>query len=869
MRIIKIYTLHGPNVWSRSPVLEAWVDLEELKEAPSDSVAGFNDRLMSWLPTMIEHRCSIGERGGFFERLRRGTYPAHIMEHVTLELSTLAGSDVGFGRARETNVEGIFKVAVKFEEESLGRMCLREGLDLVLAAYYDRPYDVQDTIKRLKEHANLVLFGPSTGAIVRAARSRGIPVRRLDSGSLVQLGYGAKQHRIRMAETDKTSAIAEAIAQDKDVTKHMLRQVGLPVPEGRVVDGPDDAWQAAQDIGVPVVVKPTNANHGRGVTINLCTKEQIMKAYHVALPEGDGVMVEQFAVGGEHRLLVVDGKMVAASKGEPEQVTGDGTHTIRQLVDELNADPRRGDDWASLLCKVEIDAVAVLMLEAQGYTPDSVPDEGTTVLIHHNGELLTDVTDEVHPECAQAAVLAARIVGLDIAGIDMIARDISQPLREQRGMIVEVNAGPGLRMHLEPQHGKPRPVAEAIVATLFDEGETGRIPIVSITGTNGKTIVTQLIAHGLREVHDCLGVATSDGIQVGEHWLAEGECTGPKSARAVLLHPDVDAAVLETSRGGILRGGLGFDQCDVAVVTNIGEGDRVGQHDIESAERMVFVKRSVVDVVAPHVGVAVLNAQDALVASMAQYSRGLVTFFADNADEPLIVEHRAAGKRAVIVKDGQIVLADGAVETVLMSLAQIPATFAGRVRFQVQNVLAAVGALWALDVPQAKIVAGLESFQIEPERTGGRLNIVERDGATLLLDHCHNVSALRALIAALEVIPHQRRTVVYSAPGDRRNLDLVQQGELLGANFDRVIVYDHDDSHDRPVGEIPLLIKQGLDRGGRVHEVIEAENFEQGLRAAWTGRTAGELIVVQTGVVTSALDTALTVFNLRQGVNVV
>jgi len=862
MQIRHIYTLNGPNVWSRSPVLEAWVDLEELKDSPSDSIPGFNERIMGWLPTMIEHRCSVGERGGFFERLRRGTYMAHIMEHVTLELSTLAGSDVGFGRARETSEEGVYKVAVKFEEETLGRECFKAAMELVLSAVYDRPFDIQATVQRLREVANLVCFGPSTGAIVRAAKARGIPVRRLDAGSLVQLGYGVKQHRIRMAETDHTSAIGEAIAQDKDVTKSLLRIMGVPVPEGRVVSGPDDAWAAAQEIGLPVVVKPTNANHGRGVTINLTTHEQIAKAYEVALPEGDGVMVEQFAVGAEHRLLVIDGKMVAASRGEPEQVTGDGKQTVRALVDELNQDPRRGDDWASLLCKVEIDRVAELMLESQGYTPDSVPPRGVTVLIHYNGELLTDVTDEVHPEAAALAVLSAQTVGLDIAGIDMIVRDISRPPREQRAKIVEVNAGPGLRMHLEPQFGKPRPVAEAIVGTLFPPGANGRIPIVSITGTNGKTLVTQLIAHTLQPLFDCLGVTSSEGVNIGGQTLIHGECTGPKSARAVLMHSLVDAAVLETSRGGILRGGLGFDQCDVAVVTNIGEGDRVGQHDIESAERMVFVKRSVVDVVTPQTGVTVLNALDPLVASMAQYSRGSVIYFADDANCALVAEHRQSGGRAVIVVDGHVVLAEGSKQEPLVALSDVPLTLGGRVRFQVENVLAAVGALWALATPLDQIRAGLESFQVEPERTGGRFNIIEVDGATVVLDHCHNTSALAALVDGLGAIAHRKRSIVYSAPGDRRDVDLVKQGELLGAHFDRVIVYDHDDAHERPVGEIPSLIKTGLQTGERVSDTVEVENFEQAVRTAWTRREPGELIVVQTGVVNSALHTALRVIGV-------
>jgi len=862
MEIRKIYTLLGPNVWSRSPVLEAWVDLGALKDSPSDSLPGFNQRLMAWLPSMIEHRCSIGERGGFFERLRRGTYLAHILEHVTLELQTLAGTEVGFGRARETAEEGVYKVVVGFQEPALALECMKAAKNLLEAAIADTPFDVDAEVKRLRDLANWVCFGPSTGAIVKAAKTRGIPVRRLDGGSLVQFGYGARQHRIHTAETDKTSAIADSIARNKDVTKSLLRSVGVPVPEGRVVESPEDAWIAAEEIGLPVVVKPINANHGRGVTINLTTHEQVTKAYGVALPEGDAVMVEQFAVGAEHRLLVVAGELVAASRGEPEQVVGDGRRNVRELVDELNSDPRRGDDWASPLCKVEVDPMAVLMLEKQGYTPESIPPAGATVLIHHNGELLTDVTDEVHPEAARLAALAAKVVGLDVAGVDMIVPDISRDPRQQGGMIVEVNSGPGLRMHLEPQYGKPRPVAEAILNTLFVEGDTGRIPIVSVTGTNGKTIVVQLIAHVLQSRDLCVGVTSSDGVFVGQSRLASGECTGPHSARAVLLHPDVEAAVLETSRGGLLRGGLAFDRCDVGVVTNIAEGDRVGQHDIDSPERMVFVKRSVIDVVTPQTGMAVLNAEDPLVASMAQYSRGLVTFFAVDPQQPLVIEHRGKGGRAVIVRDGGIVLASGEQETPLVALDRLSWACAGLIRFQVENALAAAAALWALDLPLDVIRRGLESYPYDPRSTGGRFGIVGCQGHSIVLDHCHNVSALRAVAAAFDAMnAHGPRTAIYSAPGDRCEVDFQRQGELLAANFDRVLIYDHDDGHERAPGEIAQLIRRGM-QGGRATEVLDAPTFAAAVRTAWERRRPGEVLFIQTGVVESALDTALSILGL-------
>lgn len=847
MKICRIYTLRGPNVWSRSSVLEAWVDIGRLEDYPSNTLPGFNERLMAWVPSLVEHRCSIGERGGFFRRLHDGTYMGHILEHVTLELQTLSGSNMGFGRTRETGQRGVYKVVIKFEEENLARECLQSAYQLLLAAIEDRPFDVPATIKRLRDLANVVCLGPSTAAIVKAARARGIPSRRLEPGSLVQLGYGARQHRIRAAETDRTSAIAEGISREKDLTNSLLRELSIPVPDGRVVESAEEAWAVAEEIGLPVVVKPTNANHGRGVTIDLTTREQVLKAYEIALPEGDAVMVEQFVAGAEHRLLVVEGKLIAAARGEPEQVQGDGHRTVRQLVDELNDDPRRGDDWSSPLCKVELDPMAVLMLEKQGYTPDSVPPAGSTVLIHYNGEHLTDVTDQVHPECAATAILAARVVGLDVAGVDVIVRDIRRPLREQGGKIVEVNAGPGVRMHLEPQNGKPRPVGEVIVATLFAEGESGRIPIVAITGTNGKTIVTQLVAHVLRGVYDCVAEASSEGSFAGTTQIDEGECTGPKHARGLLLHPDVQAAALEVSCQGILEGGLAFDLCDVAVVTNLGEADHLGHHDIETAERMAWVKRSVVDVVKPQTGTAVINARDPLAASIAQYSRGNVIYFSDVSDDPLVAEHRLKGGRAVLVRDGRIVLVEGDQENSLGLLDRVPLTHNGKVRFQVQNVLAAVGALWALGIPAATILCRLESFAVTSSRTA-RFLPMTLEGVTVLCDACHNASALSMLAEALDTIPHRRRTIVYSAPGDRRAADLVRQGELLAANFDRVLLYDHQHAHKCPTGEIPSLLAKGLAVGGRATRVTQSASYAKAVQEAWTQREADELIVIQTGV---------------------
>ncbi len=604
MEFRKVLALRGPNIWANFPVLEAWVDLQELKDSPSDILPGFNERVMAWLPTMIEHRCSIGERGGFFERLRRGTYQGHILEHVTLELQSLAGVPTGFGRARETSEDGVYKVAIEYVEEELCRACMETGRRMLDAAVKDLPFDVTAEVAKLRELAQQVCLGPSTGAIVRAAVKRGIPVRRLNSESLVQLGYGAKQRRILAAQTDRTGAVAEAIAQDKELTRSLLRSMGVPVPNGRPVTDADDAWAAAQEIGGAVVVKPQYGSQGRGVATNLTTREQVVAAYNAAREETSYVLVERYAPGADYRLLVVGDRVVAAARREPAQVLGDGRSTIRQLVDGVNRDPRRGDDHATVLSKIKLDSVSLNTLGEQGYTPDSTPNAGVQVLIRRNANLSTggtaaDVTDLVHPEVAARAVEAAKMVGLDVAGVDVIALDITRPLEHQGGIVVEVNASPGLRMHLEPSSGRPRPVGEAIIDTMFADGQNGRIPLVAVTGVNGKTTTTRFIAHLLRSTGRKVGMTCTDGIYIDSRRVDGGDCSGPVSAQSVLSNPLVEAAVLETARGGVLRAGLGFDRCDVAVVTNIGEGDHLGLADIETLEKLAKVKRCIVDVVPP------------------------------------------------------------------------------------------------------------------------------------------------------------------------------------------------------------------------------------------------------------------------------
>lgn len=844
----KVLALRGPNVWANFPVLEAWIDIGPFEQHPSDTLPGFNERLMAWLPTMIEHRCSVGERGGFFERLRRGTYLGHILEHVTLELQSLVGTPVGFGRARETSQSGVYRVAIEYHNEELARACLQTAFALCMAAADDRPFDIAGELEKLREIAHEKCLGPSTRAIADAATARGVPYVRLNEGSMLQLGYGSKQRRVWAAETDRTSAISEAIAKDKHLARKLLAQCGIPVPRGEEVSTQDEAWAAAQAIGLPVVLKPNGGNHGRGVRTNLMTERDVREAFDVAFEHASTVIVEQHIVGDDYRVLVIGGQVVAAAKREPAHVIGDGTHTIQELVTRTNADPRRSDGHSTVLSRIPLDEVSLAVLAGQNLTVDSVPQPGQRVLLRQNANLstggtATDVTDWIHEDVAARAIEAARIVGLDIAGIDIVTTDITHSMETQQGGIVEINAGPGLRMHIAPSIGKSRPVGEAIIDMLYPSGDMGRIPVIAVTGVNGKTTTTRLIAHILSP-KGTVGMTCTDGIYVAGRRIDTGDCSGPRSARAILVNPLVDMAVLETARGGILREGLGFDRCDIAVVTNIGEGDHLGLNDIHTLEKLAQVKRTIVDVVQPH-GASVLNADDPLVARMASHSPGAVVYFSMDSNSPLIQQSRAQGGRVVFVRDGSIVLAEGSTEFPLISLERIPLTQGGLVSFQVQNVLSATAATWSLRTPCEVIYAGLESFSSCTDQTPARFNVYQVGGATMIVDYGHNCSALMAVIEAVEKLPTKRRVVVYSTAGDRRNEDVIRQGELLANSFDSILMYEGQYLRGRACGELLDLLRQGIALGKRE---CETQSFTSWAESAWHAIHQlgdGELLLLQ------------------------
>ncbi len=722
---LEIRHLNGPNIWTLRPVLEAIVDIGDLEDFPSDTIPGFYERLSSWLPSLVEHRCSYGERGGFLRRLKEGTWPGHILEHVTLELQNLAGMPGGFGRARETSRRGVYKVVVSAWHENIARSALLAARELVLAAMGEQQpggssFDVGGTIERLRDMVDSLWLGPSTACIVGAAANRNIPaIRLLAKGNLVQLGYGARSQRIWTAETDRTPAIAESISRDKDLTKELLRSCGVPVPEGRVVNSPEDAWEAAQDTGLPVVIKPCDANHGRGVFIELTQREEVEAAYHAALREGSGVLVERYVPGTEHRLLVVGGRLIAASRGDSVSVTGNGNSTIRELIrDQINSDPRRGATEDHPLNLVGMDGVTIMEIDRQGFTVDSIPPAGLEVLIQRNGNHAFDVTDEVHSSIAASASLAARIVGLDIAGIDLLARDISRPLAEQGGAIVEVNAGPGLLMHIKPAVGTPRPVGEAIIDHLFPDHHDGRIPIVGISGSHGKTVVAHLVARLFMLSGKHAGLACSDGFYLDGRQVYKGNHATWKAARSILMNRSIDAAVFENGGDVILGEGLAYDGCQVGVVTNIEPERHFGRYDIETPEQVFDVLRTQVDVVLP-AGAAVLNAREAMLVQMAALCNGEVIYFSLDPDLPVIREHclhgtqgagSVRGERAVIVRNGEIFLVTGSRELPLAKLAGIPPAHDENKVMRAEQILAAVAAAWAIGMEPALIRAGIEDF---------------------------------------------------------------------------------------------------------------------------------------------------------------
>lgn len=849
MNIETLRALRGANLWSDETVLEAILVLEK-----ADLEASVFGRLCGLLPQGM-----ASELFQEFAASDSAAFWARVVARLTLGLQTAAGCKLGFWTSKELKKGSQYRVVAEYAEEATGRRALALCLEILAAAREGRSVDVAAEIVALRKMNEDVRLGPSTGCIVHAAEARNIPVRRLTEGSLVQFGQGSRARRIWAAETDRTSAVAESIAQDKDLTKSLLDTIGVPVPKGLSAKTAEAAWEAAQEIGLPVVVKPRRGNQGRGVSVCLMSREAVIAGFHNAIPGEEEVIVERHIEGADYRLLVIGGRLIAAARREPPKVVGNGTSTITELVAVENLDPRRGDDHSTSLSKMRLDEIGRETLAEQGLTVDSVPAAGRVVALRRNANLSTggtaeDVTDTVHPDVARAAIEAAQMVGLDVAGVDVVALNVHEPLEITRGAIVEVNAAPGLRMHVEPSSGKGRPVGAAIVDSMFGQGDDARIPVVAVTGTNGKTTTTRCVAHLLRQRGLRVGMTCTDGIYVEGRRIDTGDCSGPKSARAVLAHPRVDAAVLETARGGMLREGLGFDWCDVAIVTNVGEGDHLGMGGINTAEELAKVKAIPVRRVSER-GAAVLNADDPLTVAMAGLCRGAVIFFSRDANSAKVVSHRAAGGKAVIVRDGYVVICTGKEEKRVAHLEQIPITLGGRIGFQVDNVLASVAAGFWLGLSVDALRFGIQTFSSDLGTTPGRFNVLTHRDATVILDYGHNASALIALNEAISKMPHRRRKVVYTAAGDRRDEDIYRQAEIIGSFFDDIYIYEDQCTRGRADGEIIRMMREGFTRAKRPpRRVLQKSGELAAIASAISSLEPGDLLLCQVDQVDIALD---------------
>lgn len=846
MEVSRIRALRGPNLWSRHTAIEAIVSCSEA-ERSIVNIVGFEAKLRARFPEIG----SLQPAGH-----QEGVSMAHVLEASALALQAHAGCPVTFSHTAQTVEPGTYQVVFEYTEEAVGRKALELAQSLYHAALNDTSFDLTDALSGLRELDEDERLGPSTGSIVHAAVARGIPYRRLTSGSMVQFGWGSKQRRIQAAETDRTSAIGESIAQDKELTKILLDAAGVPVPIGRPVRSAEDAWAAAEEIGLPVVVKPQDGNQGKGVTVNIVSRDHLMSAFNAASAISEDVMVERYLPGHDYRMLIIGNQLIAAARRDPPHVIGDGTHTVRELVDQVNSDPRRGEGHATSLTKIKFDEIAVARLAVQGFTADSVPPVGTRVILRNNANLstggtATDVTDDVHPELAARAVAAAQMIGLDICGVDVVCDSVLQPLEAQGGGIIEVNAAPGLRMHLQPSFGKARAVGEAIVSTMFSDGDNGRIPVVAVAGTNGKTTTVRLISHMFTLNGQRVGMTNSDGVYIEGRRIDTGDCSGPKSARNVLLHPDVDAAVFETARGGVLREGLAFDRCNVAVVTNLGMGDHLGLSYISTVEDLAVVKRVIVQNVAPN-GYAVLNAADPIVAKMAKACPGTVIFFASDRYHPVMATHRAQGHRVVYLEGDSIVAVEGNQEHKI-ALADIPITRNGIIGFQIENAMAAMAAGWALGLDWKIISTALATFINDAATAPGRFNLFEYKGATLIADYGHNPDAIQALVSAIERMPSKRRLVVISGAGDRRDVDISHQTQILGDAFDTVILYQDQCQRGRADGEVLALLRQGLEKAARATAIEEIHGEFPAIDNALARLEPGDLCLILIDQVDEAL----------------
>jgi cyanophycin synthetase len=862
MQILEIKVLKGPNYWSvrRSKLIQMKLDLEDLEKRPTNSIPGFRERLEKLMPSLYEHRCSEGKPGGFFSRVDEGTWMGHVIEHISLEIQTLAGMDTGFGRTRTAEGEkpGIYYVVFSYMEEDAGVYAAKAAVRIAQALIDGTAYDLAVDIQQMREIREDTRLGPSTACIVDEAAKRGIPFIRLNKQSLVQLGYGVNQKRIRATIASTTSNIAVDIAGDKEETKLLLGAAEIPVPRGTVVRTEEGLDEAISKFGYPLVIKPIDGNHGKGNTTNINNREQAIKALEAARVYSRSVIVERFITGYDFRCLVINGKFICAALRTPASVVGDGKHNIQWLIEETNKDPRRGYGHEKVLTQITIDQFTQKMLEDVGYTLDTIPEKGERVILKPTANLSTggtssDVTEEVHPANIFMFERIARIIGLDICGIDVMATDLKTPVSENGGAILEVNAAPGFRMHIEPAEGIGRNVAEPVVEMLFPRGSAGRIPIVAITGTNGKTTTTRLTAHIAKSAGKKVGYTTSDGIYIQNQLMMRGDCTGPVSSSFVLKDPTVDFAVLECARGGILKAGLAFQNCEVAIVTNVA-ADHIGLGGINSVEQMAKVKAVVPETVFPH-GYAVLNADDDLVYKMKDDLDCNVALFSMDENNPRIREHSAEGGLSSVYENGYISIMKGSWKIRVMQVKDIPMTFEGKATHNIANCLPAILAAYLFrDITIDDIRSALQSFMPSSTQTPGRLNFFQFKHFTVLADFAHNPHGLKLLCDFVSKLDYPVKIGIISGTGDRRDEDIRELGEISANYFDEIIIRCDRNLRGRTAEEIIGLLKEGIElvNPGIPTMVIADEN--EALEYIYANPRHGALYTIMCDVVAGALD---------------
>ena len=864
MKILRTQTLRGPNYWSirRDKLIVMRLDLEDLAEKPSNEIPGFYEGLIDVLPSLVEHYCSPGYRGGFFERVRTGTYMGHIIEHIALELQELAGTPVGFGRTRATSTPGVYNVVFEYVDEQAGRYAGRAAVRLcqsiVDTGTYPKEELAQD-LADLRDLCNNAALGPSTETIVKEAQARNIPWLLLSARAMVQLGYGVHQKRIQATLSSFSGILAVELACDKEGTKTILKDGGIPVPRGTVIQYLDELSAAIEEVGgFPIVIKPLDGNHGRGISIDIKNQQEAEEAYDLASAASKtrSVIVERYYKGSDHRILVINGKVAAVAERIPAHVVGDGRSTIEELIEITNQDPNRGDGHANVLTKITIDKTALNVLGKQGYELTSILAHGEIAYLRATANLSTggiavDRTDEIHPENVWIAQRVAKLIGLDIAGIDVVTEDIRKPLRDVDGVIVEVNAAPGFRMHVAPSRGLPRNIAAPVIDMLFPPGTPSRVPILAITGTNGKTTTSRLISHICRQTGKVVGFTTTDGVYIDDYLVEKGDNTGPYSASMILKDPTVEIAVLETARGGILRSGLAFNQCDVGVVLNVA-ADHLGIGDIDTIEQMAKVKSVVAEVVSAE-GYAVLNADDPLTVSMAEKVKGRVAYFSMSPDNPIIHDHIRRGGMAAIYENGYLSILEGEWTLRIEEAVNIPVTMQGMAPFMIANALAACLATFVQGIDIELIRQGVRTFKPSVAQTPGRMNLFDLGHHHALIDYAHNPAGYEAVGGFVGNWSGEKVGVV-GGPGDRRDDDLILLGKLSALMFDRIIVKEDNDTRGRRRGEVADLILRGIsqENASLRPEVIldETEALEKALSTV----SEGGLVVIFPESVTQAID---------------